>query len=72
MSVRGIGMAPREAYTILSSTLDPLGTIEWYGRWRQYIFEPEIGAVFSADCLRDLAGFVEKVNKNAKHEEPTT
>lgn len=35
-----------------------LGTVKWYGRWRRYCFYP-CEATFSADCLRDIATFLE-------------
>jgi hypothetical protein len=34
---------------------DSLGGIAWYERWHQYVFEPEVGTVFSFDCLEDIA-----------------
>jgi hypothetical protein len=38
-----------------------LGTVEWYGPWRQFCFLPNpIGLVFSAGCLNDLRQFVAK------------
>lgn len=33
----------------------PLGTIKWFGRWRQYVFFPASGTVFNPDCLRQIA-----------------
>ena len=44
---------------------DWLGRIVWYGRWRQYTFQPIPGPelVFSAGCLSDIAEFVELVTK---------
>lgn len=39
-----------------------LGTVELEPRWRQHVFVPVVGAVFSWDCLRDLSEFVHKVN----------
>jgi hypothetical protein len=36
-----------------------LGTIAWYGPWRCYVFEPEWDTVWSVDCLRDVAAFIE-------------
>jgi hypothetical protein len=39
---------------------DRLGTVSWYGRWRQYTFAPEPETVWNKDCLRDLAAFLEK------------
>ncbi len=31
-----------------------LGTISWYGRWRQYVFEAEPNMVWSYGCLNDV------------------
>jgi hypothetical protein len=40
---------------------DLLGTIRWYGPWRQYVFEP-MSAVFSAGCLEEIQGAVREAN----------
>lgn len=32
-----------------------LGTIKWFGRWRQYAFFPEPGTIFNPDCLAEIA-----------------
>lgn len=37
-----------------------LGEVEWYPRWRGYVFVPEGGAVFSAGCLKDIEMFMKK------------
>ena len=34
-----------------------LGTIRWFGRWRQYAFFPAEGTTFNADCLEAIATF---------------
>lgn len=39
--------------------LTVLGKVEWYDPWKQYIFSADRSAVFSADCLRDIATFME-------------
>jgi hypothetical protein len=31
-----------------------LGTIRWWGAWRQYVFFPGAGCLFSAGCLEDI------------------
>lgn len=28
-----------------------LGTIKWYGAWRQYVFYPEYNTLWNRDCL---------------------
>lgn len=34
---------------------DPLGTIRWFGRWRQYTFFPEPGTTFNPACLTEIS-----------------
>ena len=41
---------------------DELGTIHWHGQWRQYVYNPADFTMYSAGCLRDVAGFVEGLN----------
>lgn len=60
MTAEPVGMAPREVYTIHAKDGAALGYVEWYPRWRKYVFQPDQDAVFSADCLRDLATFLRK------------
>jgi len=47
---------------------DVLGQVRWFPNWRQYCYK--IGDVwYSASCLRDLAGFLERstyMQKNYK------
>lgn len=31
-----------------------LGTIRWYGPWRQYVFYPAAACLFSRGCLEDV------------------
>jgi hypothetical protein len=46
----------------------PLGVIEWRGMWRQYVFAANIEeeTVHSAGCLRDIAAFIERANKEQR------
>jgi len=39
-----------------------LGEVKWYGPWRQYIVEPNMGSVFNDGCLLDVAAFLARVN----------
>jgi hypothetical protein len=44
-----------KVYDIISrSQRTSLGTIRWYGSWRQYCFYPQGGTVWSDGCLRDV------------------
>lgn len=38
-----------------------LGTIKWFGRWRQYAFFPEPDKVFNPDCLDTVTAFIRKL-----------
>ena len=38
-----------------------LGYVEWVTGWRQYVFNAA-PAMFSADCLTDIIGFVARAN----------
>jgi hypothetical protein len=47
-----------------NSTRSELGEVKWYAPWKQYCFYHRVGipSVFSADCLRDVADFIERLN----------
>ena len=48
-----------EVWSVLSTMHgDLLGTIKWFGRWRQYAFFPELGTIYNRDCLDDISRFV--------------
>lgn len=36
-----------------------LGQVKWYGPWRRYCYFPACPAVYSPDCLKDIAEFLE-------------
>jgi hypothetical protein len=42
---------------------DRLGSIQWYGPWRQYTFQPAANTIYERQCLRDLADFCELQTK---------
>lgn len=37
-----------------------LGIVQWFPRWRCYVFVPTYGTVYERDCLRDIAEFCER------------
>ena len=39
-----------------------LGMIEWYNRWRQYIFRPKPHTEYNNTCLQDIANFLGECN----------
>lgn len=36
-----------------------LGLVRWFGRWRQYVFEPSTGTLFNNGCLSDIETFLD-------------
>jgi len=40
-----------------------LGGVEWYPQWKQFTFSASESSVFSADCLRDIADFLDQTKK---------
>ena len=40
-------------------TRQVIGLIEWYSPWRRYTLYPVAGTIFDANCLRDIATFME-------------
>ncbi len=43
-----------------------LGTIAWFGRWRQYAFYPESLTIFSDSCLDAVKREVQRLNLERK------
>lgn len=45
-----------------------LGTVKWYSAWRKYAFFPLENIVFETQCLKDIAGFLDKLMLERKLE----
>ena len=43
-----------------------LGTIQWYGAWRQYCFFPIPHTVFNKDCMQYIIKFITKLMEDRK------
>lgn len=43
-----------------------LGTIQWYGPWRQYCFWPSYATIFNTQCLEDISKFLKEI-KNERN-----
>lgn len=59
LSVRDEPVAPgrkTRVWSVLTNHGDVLGFVRWFGRWRQYTFDPSTGTGFNRDCLLDIAG----------------
>ncbi|KKL56525.1 hypothetical protein LCGC14_2244500 [marine sediment metagenome] len=40
-----------------------LGTIQWYGKWRQYCFYPKPETIFNRQCLHDIVDIMDLLMK---------
>lgn len=43
-----------------------LGTIKWYGAWRQYTFWPENGMIFNVECMQDIQNYIKELSEHRK------
>jgi hypothetical protein len=39
----------------------PLGWVNWFPRWKLYVFEPWADTVFSSGCLQDIITFINQI-----------
>ena len=52
---------------------EPLGIIQWYGAWWQYVFEPEdVPLVFNNGCLDTISQFLTEMNKKQRSKKNLT
>lgn len=64
MRADAVPMDPHNAYTIYARNGSMIGIVEWYPRWREYVFQPDDQTVvLSHQCLRDLAMFLCKAKR---------
>jgi hypothetical protein len=52
-----------EYHVMTKDDTDCLGSVNWFGRWRCYAFNPWPGTVFEKTCLREIADFCERLTK---------
>jgi len=43
-----------------------LGSIKWFGKWRQYCFFPENDTVFNTGCMSDITDFINQLKEECK------
>jgi len=55
----------------IKDTVECLGKIKWFSRWRKYCFFPFPDTVYEKDCLRDIAEFTENETKKHKQKKNT-
>lgn len=45
---------------------DRLGEIKWHGPWRRYVFQPLGPSIYDANCLKDIAKFIDNEMEQRK------
>jgi len=65
------GTIKTQKYACLSnSSHSHLGTVKWWGPWRQYCFFPHGNTVFNVGCMTDINDFIGQLME-ARRETPT-
>ena len=44
-----------------------LGIVEYYPKWKQYVFTPDTDTCFSVDCLSDIINFISQLKPLDKY-----
>ena len=55
-----IEQKPKTKVVAVQSKTHPvrLGVIKWWNTWRQYVFLPDTGTIFNAECLTDIQSYI--------------
>ena len=66
------GRRTKIIHIINKSNINEIGTIEWYGNWRQYCFMPslEFNTVWNNTCLTDVVSVINKLMKEREINKP--
>lgn len=48
------------------SQAHPLGKIQWYPAWRQYVFSPAFETVWNRTCLEDIQFFLTRLMEDRR------
>jgi hypothetical protein len=66
------GRKTRVVHIINKSNIVEIGTIEWYGNWRQYCFMPslEFDTVWNNECLTDIVSVINDLMKERTINKP--
>ena len=56
-----------DIYEVVSSDSGHLlGSIRWYGPWRQYCFSPQGDTIYSGGCLDEIKEFIKELMDKRK------
>ena len=66
------GRKTKIIHIINKSSINEIGTIEWYGSWRQYCFFPsfQFNTVWNNTCLTDILSVINDLMKERLVEKP--
>lgn len=64
MRAERVPVDPHDAYTVHARNGETIGLVEWYPRWKEYVFLPDDRSALSHQCLRDMAMFLCKAESN--------
>ena len=66
------GRKTKIIHIINKSNINEIGTIEWYGNWRQYCFMPslEFDTVWNNTCLADIISVINDLMKERTIDKP--
>lgn len=66
------GRKTRDYEILNKSSGDFLGSVKWYGQWRQFCFFARLNVetVFSAACLADIQNFLGRLDDERKDRQP--
>ena len=66
------GRKTKLIHIINKSSINEIGTIEWYVNWRQYCFMPslEFDTVWNNTCLTDILSVIDMLMKERIIEKP--
>ena len=58
-----IEQKPKTKIVAVQSKIHPirLGIIKWWNSWRCYVFLPDSGTLYNAECLDDIQSYIKEL-----------
>ena len=47
-------------------SVSAIGSVRWDGQWRQYVFCPCFGTIYTKGCLCDISDFIRAITKERR------
>jgi len=61
-----LGRKTRIVIVVSKSSGAELGSIKWYGPWRQYCFYPASATIFNTGCMNDIQAQIKELMDERK------